>query len=150
MRVSALFLSSGELSQASTAISKSCTYDRFARRTRLMSLEGRGTPSARASGAEKFGGVGSGRPGSYLLNLFILTRGTTTSGSVRPLEISLIPLQRAWQLSGPALCSKAVYTLYSQLGLNMVIIWTRMALGGVPQHSCAPSYFLDTIVARST
>ena len=25
-----------------------------------------------------------------------------------------------------------------------------MALGGVPQHSCAPSYFLDTIVARST
>ena len=40
MRASALFLSSGELSQASTAISRSCAYERLARRDcRLMRRE---------------------------------------------------------------------------------------------------------------
>eukprot|EP00964_Phaeocystis_antarctica_P052661 scaffold30849_cov75-Phaeocystis_antarctica.AAC.5 len=40
MRASALFLSSGELSQASTANSKSCAYERLARRDgRLMRRE---------------------------------------------------------------------------------------------------------------
>ena len=42
MRASALFLSSGELSQASTAISKSCVYESLARRDdRSMRREGR-------------------------------------------------------------------------------------------------------------
>jgi hypothetical protein len=37
---SALFLSSGELSQASTTISRSCAYESLARRTQLMRREG--------------------------------------------------------------------------------------------------------------
>eukprot|EP00964_Phaeocystis_antarctica_P063919 scaffold38396_cov65-Phaeocystis_antarctica.AAC.2 len=47
MRASALFLSSGELSQASTAISRSCAYERLARRKRLMRREGTGAVRAR-------------------------------------------------------------------------------------------------------
>eukprot|EP00964_Phaeocystis_antarctica_P086721 scaffold54942_cov75-Phaeocystis_antarctica.AAC.9 len=55
MRASALFLSSGELSQASTANSKSCAYERLARRDgRLMSLEA--PRRARRASSEKFWG----------------------------------------------------------------------------------------------
>ena len=51
MRASALFLSSGELSQASTAISRSCAYERLARRDgRLMWREGK-WGSCRRSGS---------------------------------------------------------------------------------------------------
>jgi hypothetical protein len=49
---SALFLSSGELSQASTTISRSCAYESLARRTQLMRREGTaaGRPGDRTPG----------------------------------------------------------------------------------------------------
>eukprot|EP00964_Phaeocystis_antarctica_P056455 scaffold33294_cov65-Phaeocystis_antarctica.AAC.2 len=49
MRASALFLSLGELLQASTAISKSCVYERLARRKRLMRREARACGALRVA-----------------------------------------------------------------------------------------------------
>eukprot|EP00964_Phaeocystis_antarctica_P093915 scaffold60724_cov71-Phaeocystis_antarctica.AAC.3 len=51
MRASALFLSSGELSQASTANSKSCAYERLARRDNRLMRRPRVVPERSGSAA---------------------------------------------------------------------------------------------------
>ena len=54
IRASALFLSSGELAQTSTANSKSCEYERLARRKRLMRRGGNGARVVAIGGAVNF------------------------------------------------------------------------------------------------